>query len=228
MIRIIITVSAVLTGAAAFYIYMFHQKLSSRIQHTSQCGLPSAKSKPRTIETIPECVFTNDFYVVHDHASKSVLRSSLPSIPTEILFTKLMRRNMTTFTHFPQALMIRLKCDTPEEKQSFSTSHISSLDFDKGDLVCGVYRVIARSKNKVEFEMKMVNMDYMGARFVLSFYETGDEVVFCTETMMWRPKDDAQNMPLERPLLRFVHETAAWWLMDSGVKYLMELESCFD
>ncbi|KAJ5635924.1 uncharacterized protein N7484_009237 [Penicillium longicatenatum] len=225
MFRLIVTISAVLTGSSAVYFYICHQKLSSRIQHTSQSGLSSAKSKPQSIESIPEGVLTEKFFALHDHASKSVLRGSLPNIPIELLFTKLVRRNMTTFTHFPQALMIRLVCDTKEQKRSFKASHISSLDFNEGDLVCGVYRVIARSSNKVEFEIKMVNMDFCCARLALSFHEKGDEVVFCSETMMWRPADECQNMPLERPLIRWMHETAAWWLIDSGVKYLTELES---
>lgn len=225
MFRLIITISAVLTGSSAVYFYIFHQKLSSRIHHKSQCGLSLAKSKPQNIESVPECVFTNEYFALHDHASTSVLRGALPNIPTEILFTKLVRRNMTIFTHFPQALMIRLVCSTPEEKRSFKASHISSLDFDEGDLVCGVYRVIARRKNKVEFEMRMVNMEFCCARLALSFHEIGDEVVFCSETMMWRPANECQNMPLERPLIRWMHETAAWWLIESGVKYLTELET---
>lgn len=225
MLRLIITISAVLTGSSAIYIYIFHQKLSSRVHHKSQCGLSLTEPKPRNIESVPEFVFTDKYFAHHDQASASVPRSSLPSIPTDILFTKLVRRNMTTFTHFPQALMIRLVCDTPEEIRSFKASHISSLDFNEGDLVCGVYRVIARRKNKVEFEIKIVNMDYCCARLSLSFHETGDEVVFCSETIMWRPAGEGQNMPLERPIIRWMHETAAWWLIESGVKYLTEPES---
>lgn len=121
--------------------------------------------------------------------------------------------------------MIRLLCETEEEKQSFKSSKISSLDFKKGDLVCGVYRVVARKKNKVEFEIKMKNLECVDGRLAISFSELEEEeVVFCSETIMWRRADEKRSMPLEKPVLRWMHETAAWWLIDSGVKYLMDLE----
>ncbi|KAJ5653768.1 hypothetical protein N7490_000771 [Penicillium lividum] len=224
MIRLIVAISALLTGSSAVYFYIFHQNLSSRIQHISHCGRSSPKSKPISIDSVPDCAFTNQCFSLHDRASKSVTRGALPNIPTEILLTKLARRNMTVFSHFPQALMIRLVCHSPETKQSFKASHIESLDFDKGDLVCGAYRVIARSSNKVEFEMKMENMEFMNGRLALSVQEKGEEVVFTTETMMWKLADEMQAMPLEKPLLRWMHETATWWLIDSGVRYLTELE----
>ena len=65
--------------------------------------------------------------------------------------------------------MIRLVSRGPEEQRSFKASHLSSLNFNEGDLVCGVYRVIARTKNKVEFEMKMKNMEFINGRLALSF-----------------------------------------------------------
>ncbi|KAJ5946328.1 hypothetical protein N7454_003167 [Penicillium verhagenii] len=223
MFRLIVTIGAVLTGSSMVYFYISHQRLSSRIHHTSHRGPSSPKSKPLSIKSIPDSVFTGQYYTLHDHTCKSVPRNSLPGISTEILFTKLVRRNMTTFTHFPQALMIRLLCQTEEAKQSFKTSHISALDFDKGDLVCGAYRVIMRSGNQVEFDLQMEGMEFMNARLAVSFYEKGDEVVFCTETMNWRRADETQTMPLEKRLLRWMHETATWWLIDSGVRYLTEL-----
>jgi hypothetical protein len=226
MMRFILTASAVITGGSAVYFYTFHQRLSSRIQHKSHRGKLSAPSpKPIEIESVPETIFTDQYFALYDHSSKSVSRDALPkNVPTEQLFTKLVRRNMTAFTRFPQALMIRLISRAPEEQQSFKASHLSSLDFNEGDLVCGVYRVIARAENKVEFEIKMKNMEFINGRLALSFLETEGKVIFSSETLMWRRSDESQPMPLEKPLLRWMHETAAWWLLDSGVKYLMELE----
>lgn len=120
--------------------------------------------------------------------------------------------------------MIRMRCTTAEEIQSFKASHISSLDFNKGDLVCGVYRVIARSKNKVEFEMKMNHMEFVNGRLAVSFKEKDGDVTFSSETIMWRLADDLRALPLEKRIVRFMHETAVWWLVDSGTKYLMDLE----
>ncbi|KAF3385058.1 hypothetical protein F1880_002395 [Penicillium rolfsii] len=227
MMRFIITASAVITGGSVVYLCLFHQRLSSRIQHKSHCGKLSAQSpKPIEIQSIPETIFTDQYFAHYDHTLKSVSRAALPhNITTQQLFTKLVRRNMNAFSRFPQALMIRLISRAPEEQRSFQASHISSLDFNKGDLVCGVYRVIARTENKVEFELNMKHMEFTNGRLALSFRETESEVVFSSETLMWRRSDEAQAMPLEKPLPRWMHETATWWLLDSGVKYLMELES---
>jgi hypothetical protein len=76
----------------------------------------------------------------------------------------------------------------------------------------------------VEFEMKMQGLEFVGGRLVLSFCEKADEIVFCSETFMWKRKDEVRRMPLERRGVRWMHETAAWWLVDSGVKYLLDLE----
>ncbi|OQD74901.1 hypothetical protein PENDEC_c009G06628 [Penicillium decumbens] len=226
MAGFILTATAIITGSSVIYLYMFHQRLSSRIQHKSHCGKLAASPKPGEIESIPETVFTDQYVTLHDWSSKAVPRYLLPSdIPTELLFTKLVRRNMTAFSHFPQALMIRMVCKTAEERQSFKASHISSLDFNPGDLVCGVYRVIARSKNKVEFGMKTKNMEFVNGRLAISFREDDGEVVFSTETVMWRRADETRTMPLEKRVVRWMHKTAAWWLLDSGTKYLMDLEA---
>lgn len=227
MMRFIVTASAVITGGSVVYLYLFHQRLSSRIQHKSHSGKLSAPSpKPVEIESVPETIFTDQYFALYDHSSKSVSRDALPkNVPTDELFTKLVRRNMNAFTRFPQALMIRLISRAPDEQRSFKSSHISSLDFNQGDLVAGVYRVVARTKNKVEFEITMKNMEFINGRLALSFREAESEVVFSSETLMWRRSDETQAMPLEKPLLRWMHETAAWWLLDSGVKYLMEIES---
>lgn len=225
MFRFIFTATALLTGSSVIYFYIFHKKLSARIQHRSHCGKLAASPKPCEIESIPDTVFTDKYFALYDHSSKSVPRYLLPGcMTTEQLFTELVRRNMTAFTHFPQALMIRMACKTAEEIQSFKASHISSLDFNKGDLVSGIYRVIARDTNKVEFEMKMKNMEFVNGRFALSFEEKDGNVTFSSETVMWRRADETRTMPLEKRVVRFIHETSAWWLMDSGTKYLMDLE----
>lgn len=226
MMRFIFTATAVITGSSAVYFYISHQRLSSRIQHKSHRGKLSASPKPVEIESIPDAVFTDQYIALYDYASKAVPRDSLPdTIPTEQLFTSLVRRNMTVFTHLPQALMTRLVSKTPEEVRSFKASQIASLEFKEGDLVCGVYRVVARSMDKIEFDIQMKSMEFVNGRLAISFQEKDGEVVFCSETMMWRRANESRTMPLEKPIVRWVHETATWWLMDSGVKYLMDLES---
>lgn len=120
--------------------------------------------------------------------------------------------------------MIRAMSKSVEERQSFKASQLSSLDFQPGDLVCGAYRVIRRSPNKIEFEIQMKSLEFVSGRMALGFSEEKGQVVFSSETMMWRAADEVRRMPLEKPVIRWVHETASWWLLDSGVKHLMDLE----
>ncbi|KAI2790024.1 hypothetical protein POX_d05527 [Penicillium oxalicum] len=227
LFRILVTASAVVSGGSAVYLYLFHQRLASRIEHHTHRGTLSSQS-PRLllVNSVPEHDFTKEHFALHDHSSKQVSRDALPkNISPDQLFTRLVRRNMTAFSRLPQAWMIRLVSTTPEELQSFKASHLGSLNFDKGDLVCGAYRVVDRSENKVEFEIKMKNVDFFHGRLALGYREIGDHIVFSSETFMWRRTEERRPMPLEKPLLQWMHETASWWLLESGVKYLMELES---
>ena len=50
-------------------------------------------------------------------------------------------------------------------------------------------------------------------------------VVFSTETIMWKRKDEGGgSIPLENPVVRFFHDMTAWWLIASGVRFLMDLD----
>ena len=125
--------------------------------------------------------------------------------------------------------MLAMASNTPEEKRSFNAGYLAALDFEVGDLVCGVYRVVVRRKDRVEFEIKMETMDFVQGRLAISYEESSSleeegKVVFCSETVMWKRADEDRRMPLERTVLKFMHETASWWLMDSGVRYLVDLE----
>ncbi|KAJ6098796.1 hypothetical protein N7467_000331 [Penicillium canescens] len=226
MMRLIVTATAVITGSSVVYFYVFHQRLASTIQHKAHRGTLSASTKPTGIESVPDSVFTDQYFTLSDSSSKSILRCSLPgNESTELLFKRLVRRNMTAFSRFPQALMLKMACKTQEERDSFKRSHIASLDFKEGDLVCGVYRVKVRQENKVEFEMQMKTLDFVNGRLAISCQEKGDMIIFRSETVMWRKADESRRMPLERPVLRWMHETATMWLIDSGVRYLMDLET---
>ncbi|KAI2702087.1 hypothetical protein DTO012A7_962 [Penicillium roqueforti] len=221
MIRLILTATAIITSSSAIYFYIFHERLSKRIAHKSHLGTLTASTKP-SIESIPETVFSDEYFTIYDHASESVPRACLPSSEaTDLLFKRLVRRNMTAFSRFPQALMLAMASKKPEQKQSFKTGYLAALDFEVGDLVCGVYRVVVRRRDRVEFEIKMETVDFVEGRLAISYEESSSleeegKVVFCSETVMWRRADEGRRMPLERPVLRWMHETASWWLMDSG------------
>lgn len=126
--------------------------------------------------------------------------------------------------------MLAMASKKSEQKESFQSGYLAALDFEVGDLVCGVYRVVVRRKDRVEFEIKMEAVDFAQGRLAISYKEEDGSqeeegnVVFCSETVMWKRADEVRKMPLERCVVRWMHETAAWWLMDSGVRYLMDLE----
>lgn len=52
-----------------------------------------------------------------------------------------------------------------------------------------------------------------------------DDLVVYGETVMWKKVEDKKLvLPLERKLARGMHEVTSWWLLDSGVRYLMGLK----
>jgi hypothetical protein len=226
MIQILAVTCALFTSFSVAYLYKLYRDLSKQVQHRSHCGNASALcGKPVHIATVPESVYSGRYFAQYDMSSKSVCRSDLQADQIGPLLTKLVRRNMTASMHFPQALMFQSASSTIEERQSFETSHITSLFFGEGDLVCGVYRVIRRSQSTVEFEIQMKSMEFLDGRLAIFFCEQGNDIVFCSKTIIWRPCQEPRAMPLEKPLLRWMHETSAWWLLDTGVKYLSNLDS---
>ncbi|KAF9884804.1 hypothetical protein FE257_001220 [Aspergillus nanangensis] len=219
------TVSSILivtSSTAITYFYLLHRTLQTRITHDSHHGSLSP-SLSTTIQSIPPPVFTDDYFSIHDHASRHVPRSLLPNQPPpEELFTLLVRRNMTAFAKFPQAWILRLVVPAVARK-TFGASHIHALNFDPGDVVCGVYRVEERTPNKVVFALLFEGP--VGGRLVIRYSEADNHevMVYHSETVMWTKKGSETKravLPLERAGLRFLHEMAAWWLLDSGVGYL--------
>ncbi|GIK07591.1 hypothetical protein Aspvir_003257 [Aspergillus viridinutans] len=99
----------------------------------------------------------------------------------------------------------------------------SRLDFKEGDLVCGAYRVILRTPGKVEFELKPLGA--VRARLAITITEKDDQMVFMNETLMWKPKGEKGVMLLETAVGKWLHELTAWWMVDSGVKYLKDLKN---
>lgn len=221
MPSLLIAASAILTGSSVIYLYYSHRKLASRISHSTHYGTLPSTSTADTITSIPKPVYTEEYYTVYDHAARAVPRRLLPGLDSAELFTLFVRRNMSTFARFPQAWTIWMI--TPfAQRNTFKASHIHSLDFKEGDIVCGLYRVAARTANSVEFDF-MPPAPAQG-RLVLRFIERDADMVFLSQTAMWRGKDEKMVLPLERPLLKYLHEMTSWWLVDSGVRYLMDLE----
>lgn len=213
-----------LSSGFALSVYAFHNSLSKRVHHEhSQGAFPNtAKNK---FTSIPDTISADEYHCIHDRALCRVPRRDLPLQSRPDLFVLLLRRNMIAFGRFPQAYMLRLMI-TPEKRQTFSPSHIQSLDFKLGDVVNGIYRVCERRESDVVYQIDAQGP--IDGRLAIRCWEEGDEAIFCSETIMWTKKatenEKQAKLPLERPLLRFLHELAAWWLLDSGARYLMGLK----
>lgn len=74
----------------------------------------------------------------------------------------------------------------------------------------------------MELEMSRGNV---AGRLVIGYVVGKDRetVTFSNETVMWCRRDEGK-LPLENRVVRFFHEMTAWWLMDSGVCYLMDMD----
>jgi hypothetical protein len=60
-------------------------------------------------------------------------------------------------------------------------------------------------------------------RLVVGIEPKGEDMIFYSETVMWKGKDDKTVMPLERAVPKWLHELASWWLLDLGTNYLVGL-----
>ena len=221
----LLVASTALLATTATTIYLLHTSLKSRVQHESHrnSGTRLPPATTAAIMTLPPAALTTSYRIVHDSATQRIPRSQLPrdpSLPDQ--FTLLVRRNMGAFARFPQAWILWLTSPAAQ-RHTFTQSHIQALDFNVGDVVCAVYPVLRRSENAVEMGIQSPRLPSVAGRLVLRWEEQEDEVVFCSEVVMWTGVDDKAAMPLEIPAVRFMHELASWWLLDSGVRYLVGL-----
>jgi hypothetical protein len=162
----------------------------------------------------------------YDIASKSVATALLPSFQDPYrLLTTYLRHTMSHFAHLPQAYLLRLVARSPETSNSFNSSHIQTSSFEKGDLVCGIYRVEMRSATKIDFAIlppKLEPEPPFEGRLVICIDERDDQSVFSITTVMWRRSGEVVVMPLEKGPFKWMHELASWWLLDSGTRWLVE------
>ena len=234
--KLVLTTSTIIGGSAILYVVYLHHSLSHKVQHSSGIGLPLRQSGGTDIDTVDSLPpdlrkKPSNYHIVHDVCRKSVPKSHLPhySDPSRLLTTYL-RRNMSLFaTRLPQAWFLKLAIihKVPALAPSFDPTHIQTLDFVNGDIVAGIYRVEVRSQTTCEFAMETpqgVRTPPMDGRLVIRIEDTGQECVFVGETFQWKSVDQrGLVLPLERRAVRWLHEIAAWWLLDSGTGCLVEL-----
>ena len=235
-------------GVPLVKLLRLHDHLDSVITNFRSRG-PYAKDAARSSPhaQLPDRVSSNpeDYRIVYDIATNSVPKSLLPEYDYDEMLTKYLRYTMSAFSRLPQALLLKLIAPA-EDKGTFNKNYLSRLDFRNGDLANGSYRVLSRDAGLCVFSMSHGAVE---GRLVVSIEdetrtldaETGvwlalpqieaqgeagkrQMTMFKNETFMWVPKEEKTVMPLERFLTRWMHETGAWWLMDSGTKWLCTTE----
>ncbi|KAK2805329.1 hypothetical protein FQN50_006230 [Emmonsiellopsis sp. PD_5] len=220
-------------GTPTIYLLHLHRQLSNKIHHSRKVGSLSSLPLTTNVRSIPAGTLTSPTHALYDTATLSLPASSLPDehdLSTDELLTHYLRRNMSNFSrYFPQARILRLTSRTAAEKQTFETGYLQRAGFREGEVICGIYTVVGRRGGVVEFELKPTGV--MRGRLVISVERRGEgEVVFGSETVMWKGAGEKGVMPLEVGLLRFMHEMAAWWLLVSGTGWVVEnagrLERC--
>ena len=225
--RFVITSLALVSSSAVIYTIYLHQTLSRKVKHVHKIGLPKADDDDNTmIESLPaDLADPSKFHVISDIASKSVPSVELPKCDDpSLMLTKYLQRNMSCFTRFPQALLLKLVFTAPETRDTFRSSFVEKLNFIPGDIVCGAYKVEVRRPDKVEFGMvSLEGLPPMNGRLVISVQPKGEQTLFVTETLQWRRRDEKTVLPLERAAMKWLHELASWWLLETGTKRLCGL-----
>jgi len=207
--------SALIIGTPILYLSFVHARLSQKIHHTTKKGTLTV-TEISNIDSISTSAIEENGFMIHDIASKLVRKELLPALDTNTLLTMYIRYTMARFSSFPQAWVLRLTSD----RETFKKTYIEKLEFKEGDVVCGLYRVVLRTEEKVELLMKQGNLE---GRLVVGIKPKGEDMVFYSETLMWKGKDDKTVMPLERAVPKWLHELASWWLLDLGTNYLIGL-----
>jgi len=233
-------VAAPILSATTYAIY-YHHKISLRVHHESiKTPISLKKSLPitETFTSIPSSEFTTPHVALHDLASLTV---HLPSLSRnyltenngneEDLITRYLRHTMKLFaSRLPQGYILRLVVPR-EARRTFQHEYIKNLKFQKGDVVCGIFRVAVNTSTKVEFEMMPVpgtgNVLKGGrmAVFITPESGCGENLIISTETITWKKEGEKGLLPLETMVGRWMHELAAWGLLDSGSRFLIDMDS---
>lgn len=142
----------------------------------------------------------------------------------EASFTKLLRRNMTSFSRMPQGWLLWFALNTPEQRQTFTKDHIESLDFKEGDVFCGMYHVVKRTSLHVEIELQPPKfLGPVSGLMIVSLRPRNEGAALVTETIQWTEKDSGAILPLERWIGGFLHSLASRWLVITGAAYMQGL-----
>lgn len=222
----IVAVSALGLATLATFINHKHSSLEAKVnRHSRSAQERSEELCKGHLQSLPHLQLST--------ASASALLHEKCSIPIPNYtisqdspkhFTRLLRRNMSSFARWPQAWIFWLML--PKHRHTFSASYIECLKFIEGDLVCGVYRVIKAEPTYVELSME-VPPRFGSVAGLLVIRLDNDALdsglLLVTETLQWTPDGNISDLPLSKPLPKFWHEIASASLLVSGAEFLGRL-----
>jgi hypothetical protein len=135
-----------------------------------------------------------------------------------------MRHNMVSFSNYPPSWIIYFLIRSASDRATFAATHLQNLNFEKGDVVCGVYRVVKRTPNSVALLLDAPE-SYKGppasGMIVSSIEQRGEETVFLNDVFLWRTKSESP-VPLEGGLGKWMHSIIAMSLVESSTQKLMK------
>ncbi|SMQ51411.1 unnamed protein product [Zymoseptoria tritici ST99CH_3D7] len=200
---------------------LYHYSLGRKISHTHpNRSVRQAALECGEISSLPKEIVENAqaYRIAHDKVVKHI--PNLVFMKNEELttnFTKMLRRNMASLSRMPQGWMLWLVLSLPEQRRTFSREYIESLDFEEGDVVCGIYRVAVRTAVHVELELQAPTSDWpISGLTIISLRPRNDGASLISETIQWTKKDSGAILPLERWVGGFLHSFAARWLVVTG------------
>ena len=180
-----------------------------------------------TTVTLPTEVLedASRYVIMHETASKAVPTDALPRYNSpEVLLTTYMRHTMTAFSNYPPAWIIHFLIKSPSDRATFNSAYIKNLNFQEGDLVCGVYRVVKRTSNSVELLFDAPE-SYRGppatGMLATKVEQRGEQTVFLNDVILWRKKHESP-VPLESGIGRWMHAIIAMSLMENGTQKLIK------
>lgn len=221
----IVAVAVLGLTVLAAYLKHKHSSLEAKVnRHTVITQERSEEHSKGHLQSLPKALLSTPSTpaLLHEKCSVPIPNYTISEDSPEH-FTRLLRHNMSSFARYPQAWIFWLML--PEHRHTFSDSYIERLDFVVGDLVCGVYRVVKAEPTYVELRMEVPpRFGAVAGLLVIRLDNTQDSgVVLITETLQWTSNGTIKDLPLSKPLPKFLHEIASASLSVSGAEFLSRL-----
>jgi hypothetical protein len=211
-------------ASVAFYAAYLHITLSSKVQCQTTPYL-----QDETI-AMPDDVHRNleEYIIHHECARKTISTASLKTNQGSEMLTRFVRHTMTTFSRYPPAWGLWYLTKAAEDRETFDSKHIRSLQFVPGDRVCGVYVVTSRDKGRITLTLeppKSYTGPLVEGLLIVEIKQEGSQTSFANHTVMWRRKGKSSAGVLEGAAGRWMHGLQVRSLIESGVQQLSSVQT---